>query len=58
MGSEPLQETNCEFCGAKKIPGSYWHNREEWWYYDHTYPSDCLRFLRMLIDDIGSRRIV
>jgi len=50
----------CEYCGATKEPHSYWSpmSAEEFWYYEHEGPFACIKYLRSLIDDIGSRRIV
>jgi hypothetical protein len=50
----------CEYCGATKEPHSYWSpmSAEEFWYYEHTGPFACIKYLRSLIDDIGSRRVV
>lgn len=50
----------CEYCGATKEPSSYVSSLDgkTYGYYKHNPPSDCLKHLRSLIDDIGSRRTV
>ena len=56
--SRELPVALCEYCGATKKPDYYIHDGEEWWYYDHVAPLSCIQYLRSLIDDVGSRRIV
>ena len=55
-----LPEAPCEYCGAPRNPDYYWsrESNEFPWYYHHQPPLDCVIYLRSLIDDIGSRRIV
>jgi hypothetical protein len=55
-----LPVTICEHCGATKEPNYYTSSLdgEFYWYYEHVAPMSCIRYLRSLIDDIGSRRIV
>jgi hypothetical protein len=60
MDDKPLPITLCTLCGAAKNPIQSWNPvYAEWtWWYDHVSPTDCIKHLRKLIDDIGSRRIV
>ena len=57
---EPLPVTICEFCGATKEPDYYTSSLDGkfYWYYQHEGWTSCIAYLRSLIDDIGSRRIV
>ena len=58
--STPLPVTICELCGATKEPTNSWNPvYGDWtWYYEHTSPNSCIKYLRSLLDNIGSRRIV
>ena len=55
---EAWKDVKCEFCGALKKAEYYNYDGETYWYYEHIGPWSCLQYLRSLIDDIGSRRIV
>ena len=58
--SRELPVAICEYCGATKQPNYYTSSLdgEFYWYYEHVAPLSCIQYLRSLIDDLGSRRIV
>ena len=60
FGHHKLETAPCEYCGKILEPQNYLSSADHnlYWYYDHAAPWDCIKHLRSLIDDIGSRRIV
>ena len=56
-----LPEAPCEILWSPEKPRLLLVTKESnefFWYYHHQPPLDCVIYLRSLIDDIGSRRIV
>ena len=53
---EALPNKECEFCGKWLIADYYMYDGEAYWYYEHSEPWDCIKYLRDQIQDIQAPR--